>query len=138
MLWDCLESVDWTLFKNNLDEYSTIVMDFISKSNASSPMTPALTYLDAPIPSVTTANVRSVFLRVNPSKVTVLDGDPSCVLRSYVGQLVEVFIDIFNLSLLQASILTCFKKTTIIPVPKKAHAMCFNDYCPGALTSTIM
>eukprot|EP00061_Rhincodon_typus_P017756 g46600.t1 len=35
--------------------------------------------------------------------------------RSCVDQLVEVFIDIFNLSLLQAEDPTCFKKTTIIP-----------------------
>eukprot|EP00061_Rhincodon_typus_P010873 g35484.t1 len=31
----------------------------------------------------------------------------------------------------------CFKKT-IIPVPRKAHATCFNDYRPVALASIIM
>eukprot|EP00061_Rhincodon_typus_P008454 g31066.t1 len=35
-------------------------------------------------------------------------------------------------------ILTCFKKTTIIPVTKKAHATCLNDYCSKALTSIIL
>eukprot|EP00061_Rhincodon_typus_P003142 g19394.t1 len=42
---------------------------------------------------------------------------------------------IFNLSLLRAKVSTCFKKITIIPVPKKARAMCLNDYSPVALTS---
>eukprot|EP00061_Rhincodon_typus_P014746 g41995.t1 len=33
-LWVCLELVDWTIYKNsekNLDEYATMVTDFISK-----------------------------------------------------------------------------------------------------------
>eukprot|EP00061_Rhincodon_typus_P017343 g45997.t1 len=43
-------------------------------------------------------------------------------LRSCADQLVEVFINIFNLSFVQAEVPKCFKKTTIIPVPKKTHA----------------
>eukprot|EP00061_Rhincodon_typus_P011236 g36108.t1 len=50
----------------------------------------------------------------------------------------EGFTDIFNLSILQARVPTCFKKTTIIPIPKKAHAVCLNDEHPVALTSIIM
>eukprot|EP00061_Rhincodon_typus_P010081 g34094.t1 len=37
-----------------------------------------------------------------------------------------------------AKVPTYFKKTTIIPVPEKAHATSFNDYCPVAVTSIIM
>eukprot|EP00061_Rhincodon_typus_P011117 g35905.t1 len=44
----------------------------------------------------------------------------------------------FNLSLLQAEVPTCFKKTAIIPVPKKTHAMCLKGYCLVSLTSTIV
>eukprot|EP00061_Rhincodon_typus_P007776 g29797.t1 len=50
----------------------------------------------------------------------------------------EIFTDIFYLSLLQAEVPTCFKKTTITPVPKKTHTVCLNDYRPIALTSIIM
>ena len=46
--------------------------------------------------------------------------------------------DIFNLSLQQSIVPTCFKKATIIPVPKKAQATCLNDYRPVALTPVIM
>eukprot|EP00061_Rhincodon_typus_P001136 g13835.t1 len=66
-----------------------------------------------------------------------LDGVPGRALRSCVDQLAEVFIDIFNLSLLQAKIPTCFKKIAIISIPKKTHAMCLNDYSAIALTSII-
>eukprot|EP00061_Rhincodon_typus_P008134 g30483.t1 len=38
----------------------------------------------------------------------------------------------------KVKVFTCFKKTAIIPIPKKTHAMCLNDYCPVALTSIIM
>eukprot|EP00061_Rhincodon_typus_P016508 g44767.t1 len=84
--------------------------------------------VDVPVPTVTTADVGLVFLGVNPRKTTGLDGVPSQAPRSCAHQLAEVFTNIFNLSLLQAEVPTCFRKTTIIPVPKKAHATCLNDY----------
>eukprot|EP00061_Rhincodon_typus_P009457 g32987.t1 len=93
---------------------------------------------DAPVPSVTFADIRLVFLRVDQRKATGPHRVPSQAFRSCVDQLVEVFSDIFNRSLLQAKAPTCFRETTIIPVPKKAHATCLDDYCPVALTSIIM
>jgi hypothetical protein len=33
---------------------------------------------------------------------------------------------------------TCFKQTTIVPVPKKSKVTCLNDYRPIALTSVAM
>ncbi|CDQ63293.1 unnamed protein product [Oncorhynchus mykiss] len=50
-------------------------------------------------------------------------------------QLAGVFRDIFNQSLSQSAVPTCFKRATIVPVPKKAK---LNDYRPVALTSIIM
>ncbi len=43
-----------------------------------------------------------------------------------------------SLALLQSVVPTCFKETTIVPVPKKTKTLCINDYCLVALTSTIM
>eukprot|EP00061_Rhincodon_typus_P015483 g43187.t1 len=77
--------------------------------------------LDEPVPSVTAADIRLVFLRVNSRKAMGLDRVPSHALRSCADQLAEVFADIFNFSLLQAKVPNSFKKTTIIPVPKKTH-----------------
>ncbi|KAI5626796.1 gastrula zinc finger protein XlCGF28.1-like [Silurus asotus] len=49
-------------------------------------------------------------------------------------QLADVFTDIFNISLSSKVVPTCFKTTTIVPVPKKSTISCLNDYRPIALT----
>jgi hypothetical protein len=38
----------------------------------------------------------------------------------------------------ESGIPTCFKKTTIVPVPKNINVTCLNDYQPVALTSVAM
>eukprot|EP00061_Rhincodon_typus_P011907 g37275.t1 len=59
------------------------------EQDASSTVTSALTAPDTPISSITTANVRSVFLGVNPKKAVGLDGVLGRALRSCVDQLAE-------------------------------------------------
>ena len=49
-----------------------------------------------------------------------------------------MFTVIFNLSLSQCIIPTCFNKSVFIPVPKKAQSTSLNDYRPAALTSVVM
>ncbi|KAL3058249.1 hypothetical protein OYC64_010426 [Pagothenia borchgrevinki] len=46
--------------------------------------------------------------------------------------------DIFNLSLAQTVVPTCFKTTTIVPVPKHSAAAGLNDFRPVALTPILM
>ncbi|XP_061693334.1 uncharacterized protein LOC133509894 isoform X2 [Syngnathoides biaculeatus] len=53
-------------------------------------------------------------------------------------QLVPVFTKIFNRPLQLCEVATCFKHSTIIPVPKKAAVSGLNDYRPAALTSMVM
>ena len=60
------------------------------------------------------------------------------VLRACADQLAGVFTDIFNMSLIESVIPTCFKQTTIVPLPKSTKATCLNDYRPVALTSVGM
>ena len=83
-------------------------------------------------------DVSKTFKRVNPRKAAGPDGIPSCVLRACADELVGVFTDIFNLSLSQSAVPTCFNMSTIVPVPKKAKVTELNDYLPVALTSVIM
>ncbi|CDQ95619.1 unnamed protein product [Oncorhynchus mykiss] len=45
---------------------------------------------------------------------------------------------VFNQSLSQSVVPTCFKRATVVPVPKKAKVTELNDYRPVALTSVIM
>ncbi|XP_072114689.1 uncharacterized protein [Mobula birostris] len=87
---------------------------------------------------VTEEDVRRAFLKINPRKVTSPNGVPEWVLQACASELAGVFADIFNCSLLQSKIPSCFKKATIIPVPKKSKVACLNDYRPVALTSIAM
>ena len=66
------------------------------------------------------------------------DNIPGCVLKHCAEELTDVLTDIFNTSLCQAVVPTCFKSTTIVPVPKKASPSSFNDYHPVALTPIVM
>ena len=84
------------------------------------------------------ANVSKTFKRVNPRKAAGPDGVPSQVIRACADQMSGAFTDIFNLSLSQSAVPTCFKMSTIVPLPKKAKATEVNDYRPLALTSVIM
>ncbi len=82
-------------------------------------------------------DVRSLS-RINAHKAPGPDNIPGHVLRDCAVELTDVITDIFNISLSQAVVPTCFKATTIIPVQKKSSPSCFNDYSPVALTPIIM
>ncbi|KAK1802693.1 hypothetical protein P4O66_021191 [Electrophorus voltai] len=86
---------------------------------------------------LTAADVRRTLRGVNPRKAAGPDDIPG-VLRECADQLADVLTDIFNISLSCAMVPTCFKTTTIVPVPKKNTVSCLNDYRPVALTSIIM
>ncbi len=62
------------------------------------------------------------------------DGIPGCVLRACAFQLAGVYTDIFNLALSLSVVPSCFKKSTIVPIPKKNKITCLNDWRPVALT----
>jgi hypothetical protein len=85
-----------------------------------------------------TINVSKTFQQVNVHKAAGPDGLPGCVLHACADQLASVFTVIFNLSLSESVIPTCFKHTIIVPVPKNAKVTCLNDYRPIALTSVAM
>eukprot|EP00061_Rhincodon_typus_P004424 g22531.t1 len=115
-LQDCLDLVDWTVFKcsvENLDEYATTVTDFVRKC------------VEDCVPK------KSV--QVFPNRKCSMNKEIHSLLKTRSAAFKsaehsdpvwtkEVFSDIFNLSLLQTKVPTCFKKTTIIPLPKKTHA----------------
>ncbi|KAK3534953.1 hypothetical protein QTP70_002045 [Hemibagrus guttatus] len=79
-------------------------------------------------------DVRRAFRRVNTRKAAGPDRISGRVLKSCADQLAPVFTEIFNLSLTQSVIPTCFKESIIVPVPKKTHPASLNDYRPVALT----
>ena len=75
---------------------------------------------------------------MNRLKAAGPDNIPGRVLRVCSAELAEVLTDIYNLSLSQSSVPTCFKTTTIVPLPKKNTITYLNDYCPNTFTSTEM
>lgn len=93
---------------------------------------------DDPPLSVTAAEVRMTLQRVNPRNATGPDGVPGRVLKDCAHQLTMVMTDIFNISLSQATVPTCLKTSTIVPVPKASTVSCHNDYRPVALTPVVM
>lgn len=84
------------------------------------------------------ADVHLALRRVNPKKAAGPDHIPGRVLKECADQLAHVLTDIFNISLYQAVMPSCYKKATIIPVPKKPTVTCLNEYRPVALTTIIM
>ena len=89
--------------------------------------------LDDCVITLSIADVSKTFKQINIHKVA----GPGRVLRACVDQLAGVLTDIFNLSLTESVISTCFKQTTIVPVPKTAKVTCLNDH-PVALVSVAM
>ncbi|KAK0132601.1 RNA-directed DNA polymerase from mobile element jockey [Merluccius polli] len=88
--------------------------------------------------SVTEHNVRRALSCVNTRKAAGPDGMSGRVLKTCANQLAPVFTTIFNLSLAKSVVPTCFKRSTIVPVPKNVSPACLNDYRPVALTSVVM
>jgi hypothetical protein len=93
------------------------------------------------LPHIPSSSLRSrckTFKQVNIHKAAGPDGLPGRVLRVCTDQLACVFTDIFNLSLSEYVIPTCFQQTTIVPVPKNTKVTFLNDYRPVALTFVAM
>jgi hypothetical protein len=63
-------------------------------------------------------DLSKTFKKVNICNVTGAGGLPGRELRACTDQLASIFTDIFNLSLTQSVISTCFKQATIVPCPK--------------------
>ncbi|XP_062848890.1 signal peptide peptidase-like 2 [Trichomycterus rosablanca] len=88
--------------------------------------------------SLSSTDVYTALSQINARKAAGPDGIPGRALRACAEQLTGIFTDIFNLSLTQATVPTCFKSTSIVPVPKHSSPTCLNDYRPVALTPIVM
>ncbi|KAK1805268.1 hypothetical protein P4O66_019609, partial [Electrophorus voltai] len=85
---------------------------------------------------ITESDVRRVFKSVNTRKVAGPDDICGRVLKACADQLALVFTDIFKLFLMLVP--SGFKRSTMVPVPKKPRPSGLNDYRPVALTSVMM
>jgi hypothetical protein len=71
--------------------------------------------------TLSVADVSKTFKQINIPKAAGPDGLPGRVLRPCADLLAGVFTVIFNFSLIESVIPTCFKQTTIVPVPNNTR-----------------
>ncbi len=116
------------------DELNHLYARFEAHNTAHTESAPAAVAEEASAISISVADVTRSFKRVNIHKAVGPDGIPGRVLRACAFQLAGVFTDIFNLSLSLSVVPLCFKKSTIVPIPKKNKITCLNDWRPVALT----
>lgn len=111
----------------------------LSPTPERSPFTPPATPL-SPTPAVliSEAEVRQVFKKNKRRKAPGPDGVTPACLKACADQLAPIFTQIFNRSLGMCEVPSCFKRSTIIPVPKKPKITGLNDYRSVALTSVVM
>ncbi len=103
------------------------------------PFTPPATPLSpTPALQISKDNVRQVFKKNKRRKAPGPDGVSPACLKTCADQLAPIFTQIFNISLELCEVPSCFKRSTIIPVPKKPKITGLNDYRPVALTSVAM
>ncbi len=103
------------------------------------PFTPPATPLSpTPALQISKDDVRQVFKKNKRRKAPGPDGVSPACLKTCADQLAPIFTQIFNRSLELCEVPSCFKRSTIIPVPKKPKITGLNDYRPVALTSVAM
>ncbi|KAI2661094.1 hypothetical protein H4Q32_030126 [Labeo rohita] len=102
-------------------------------------LTPPATPL-SPLPAfqISEDEVHQVFRKNKRRKAPGPDGVTPACLKTCADQLAPIFSQIFNRSLELCEVPSCFKRYTIIPVPKKTKKTGLNDYRPLALTSLVM
>ncbi len=116
------------------DELNTFYARFEADNNAHTESAAVAAAEEVSPLSLSVADVTRSFKRVNIRKAVGPDGIPGRVLKACAFQLAGVFTDIFNLSLSLSVVPSCFKKSTIVPIPKKNKITCLNDWRPVALT----
>ncbi len=104
------------------DELNTFYARFEADNTAHTESDPAAAAEEVSPLSLSIADVTLSFKRVNIRKAVGSDGIPGRVLKACAFQLARVFTDIFNLSLSLSVVPSCFKKSTIVPIPKTGRS----------------
>ena len=82
--------------------------------------------------------MKYLFTKLNIRKEAGPDNISPSTLMFCAEQLAPIFCEIYNHSLSPCKVPTCFKSSTIIPVPQNPKVSSLNDYRPVALTSIVM
>ncbi|KAK3558694.1 hypothetical protein QTP86_024504, partial [Hemibagrus guttatus] len=110
-----------------------------SENLSTQPLTPPATPLSPPLALwISEDDVRQIFLKQKRRKAPGPDGVTPACLKTCADQLAFIFSQIFNRSLELCEVLACFKRSTIIPIPKKPKITGLNDYRPGCVLSPLL
>ncbi|KAL0188228.1 hypothetical protein M9458_015327, partial [Cirrhinus mrigala] len=102
------------------------------------PLTPPTTLLSpTPALQIREGDMCQVFRKNKRRKAPGPDGVAPACLKTCADQLAPIFSQIFNRSLELCEVPSCFKRSAIIPVPKKHKITGLNDYRPVALMSVV-
>ncbi len=124
-----------------LNNWQTIWMSSIAglKNTIHTPATPlSATPALVLVLQISEDDVRKVFRMNKRRKAPGPDGVTPVCLKSCADQLTPISTQIFNRSLELCEVPSCFKRSTITPIPKKPKMTGLNDYRPVALTSVVM
>ena len=88
--------------------------------------------------TVSESDTRLVLSRLQERKAAGPDGISPRLLKNCCHELSAILTFIFNWSLRISTVPHVFKKSIIIPVPKRTPVSSLNDYRPAALTSIII
>ncbi|KAL0194676.1 hypothetical protein M9458_008252, partial [Cirrhinus mrigala] len=110
----------------------------LTPSQPSTPCPSIPPTVSQPALKICEGDVCKVFRKQKIRKAKGPDGVSPACLKACAVQLSSIFTLIFNRSLELCIVPSCFKCSTIIPVPKKPKTTGLNDYRPVALTSVVM
>ncbi len=96
------------------------------------PLTPL-----TPIRQISEEDMCQVFRKNKRRKAPGPDGVTPACLKTCADQLTRIVIEIFNRSLELCEVPSFFKRSTIIPVPKKPKIAGLNQYRPVACNEVI-
>ncbi len=99
---------------------------------------PATPPLPPPALQISEDDMHQVFRKNKRRKAPGPDGVTPACLKTWADQLAPIFTQIFNRSLELCEVPSCFKRSTIIPIPKKPKITGLNDYRPVALKFVAM
>ncbi len=116
-----------------------VLLQICSGHLSTQPLTPPATPL-SPTHAIQISKdeVCQVFRKQKRKKAPGPDGVTPACLKFCADKLAPIFTKIFNRSLELCKVPSCFKHSTIIPIPKKSKITGPNDYRPVALMSVVM
>jgi hypothetical protein len=133
-------SVDTTVAQSDVPQLSDNLNKFYLRFERDETTQQFQLYASTPLNVLdyTIAEVNAALGRCVPGKASGPDSVPTKILKSCANQLADIFHTLFNRCLAAGYIPQLWRRSEVVPVPKKPKPSALNDYRPIALTSVVM